>query len=557
MLDAPRRRPLRAGAPVRREEQGAGRQGRRAAGGQAPRRGQQGPRRRRGVHRGGRRLPRRARSGAALAAGGTALRRTGAAAPAPRAAPGIGVKRPREGEPRSPRSRGAVVTACSPRPQHGYRRSVAACREGRPEMPAATPLRSLRRLLAAGCLAALAALASALPPEVQVGGPEIIDHEFDWARDGVYCPSCNFGAGNSRLAYIDRDHNLWVGYVDWYSGSFMPWDGKAKLVDTNTVAPVEIGNGPEWMVSARGSELVYSRWTDGVPRSVSALTLGYARPSGQSPSGWAAGSVEGTQLRVMPVGTMDLADATPSVHYQNVGIGNVPAAIYWRDVVKGAAPEVKLPFTNKDPGMTRRWIPGTRDIIVTAPALHPDSGVAYKQVFIYSSVTGQKQQLTFDPEHKLWAFMWKAPEFGGENVFFVMVGGTRVDVYRNLPRADGTSRWRVVHSISGPPSMPYISSPEPFVHNGQSWVLFSTSANPDLHDFVPSAIAVASADPARPELRVLTSDDNPVRARRDPEYFITANGPYFYYNRYVLAADGKPANEGIFRVDSGLGPPIP
>ncbi|MBZ8141675.1 hypothetical protein CLD22_17430 [Rubrivivax gelatinosus] len=410
----------------------------------------------------------------------------------------------------------------------------------------------------AGLLAALAGGVAAVQPEVQVGNDQIIDHEFDWGRDGVYCPSCNFGAGNARLAYIDRDHNLWVGYVDYYSGDFVPSDGKAKLVDTNTVAPVEIGNGPEWMVSARGSELVYSRWTDGVPHSVSSFTLGYARMSGQSPTGWVAGSVEGSQLRVMPVGTMDLGDATPSLHYQNVGIGGIPAAIYWRDFVRDAPAEVKLPFTNNDPGMTRRWIPGTRDIIITAPALNPDTGLAFKQVFVYSTETGKKQQLTFDATNKLWAFMWKAPEFGNENVFFVMVGGTRIDIYRNLPRADGTARWRVVHSVTGSAATPYISSPEPFVHNGQSWILFSLSANPDLHDFVPSLIAVASADPARPELRILSTDNEPVRARRDPEYFITANGPYIYYNRYILGADQtQQINEGVFRVDTGLGPPLP
>jgi len=32
-------------------------------------------------------------------------------------------------------------------------------------------------------------------PEVQVTASFVIDFEFDWGRDGVYCASCNQGAG--------------------------------------------------------------------------------------------------------------------------------------------------------------------------------------------------------------------------------------------------------------------------------------------------------------------------------------------------------------------------
>ena len=65
-------------------------------------------------------------------------------------------------------------------------------------------------------------------------------------------------------------------------------------------------------------------------------------------------------------------------------------------------------------------------------------------------------------------------------------------------------------------------------------------------------------DPAHPSFRILTSDTPNVRSRRDPEYYITSNGPYIYYNRYVAIVDqpGKAVSEGVFRVDTGLGPPV-
>ena len=82
-------------------------------------------------------------------------------------------------------------------------------------------MRGLARVVAACVLGAgllAPALAQELPREVQVGTREIKDYEFDSARDGVYCPACNYGAGNSRLSYIDAQHNLWVGYVDFDNG---------------------------------------------------------------------------------------------------------------------------------------------------------------------------------------------------------------------------------------------------------------------------------------------------------------------------------------------------
>lgn len=116
-----------------------------------------------------------------------------------------------------------------------------------------------------GALMPWGAWAQAPTKEVQVGARDIVDFEFDWGRNGVQCPTCNFGAGNSRLAYIDDAGNVWVGSVDYNTGRFSPEDGRGILVDSRGVTPGTIGNGPEWLASQRGSELVYSRWMDDRP----------------------------------------------------------------------------------------------------------------------------------------------------------------------------------------------------------------------------------------------------------------------------------------------------
>ena len=55
---------------------------------------------------------------------------------------------------------------------------------------------------------------------------------------------------------------------------------------------------------------------------------------------------------------------------------------------------------------------------------------------------------------------------------------------------------------------------------------------------------------------MLTNDAQTPRLRLDPEYFITAQGPFIYYNRLVPeTASHPPINDGVWRVDTNLGPP--
>lgn len=397
-----------------------------------------------------------------------------------------------------------------------------------------------------------------LPREVQVGTQAIKDYEFDSARDGVYCPSCNYGAGNSRLSYIDGDHNLWVGYVDFDNGYFYPSDGKAVLVDTNTVTATEIGNGPEWVDSKLGSQLVYTRWTDGRSHTVPFLQLGMARAGGD---GWIAGPIPDSSGRVLPVGTDNPSGQYPFLHFQSFTLQARDTTLYWRGMYPGST-EVALPVTSSQAGVTRRWVPGGRDIIITAqeraimPAQPATLTSLTRQVFLYHASTGTIEQLTFDDSNKYWAFMWAAPEFDNEKVFVVMVGGDRLQIYRSMDTGNGDRAWTVIKTITMPEATPYVSSPEPFVYDGKSWISFSLSSDPNGRHFTqPSVIAISGIVPGVDELRVLTSADDPPRVRRDPEYFITAKGPYIYYNRYLPETDSRPAiSEGVFRVDTQLGP---
>jgi hypothetical protein len=117
----------------------------------------------------------------------------------------------------------------------------------------------------------------------------------------------------------------------------------------------------------------------------------------------------------------------------------------------------------------------------------------------------------------------------------------------------------MVYYVPMPEMLPYIWSPEPFVHNGHSFIFFQISSSPKANDLsVPTQIAMTGIDAAHP-FRMLTNDASVRRVRMDPEYYILPGmGPFIYYNRYIPSTPTREViNDGVWRVDTKLGPPDP
>lgn len=402
-------------------------------------------------------------------------------------------------------------------------------------------------LFAFGLVASFAAWAQS-SPEVQVTTSNIPDYEFDTGRSGVFCQTCNFGAGNARLTYTDATGKTWVGQVDFNTGAFYPPDGRGVLLDSNSALVTHFGNGPEWVAGSGGSQIVFTRYPPGPPPGPNTAELAIAHMVNGS---WVTESVPGSRTRVAPLGTLDPADSAPRIHYSS---SSNNSKLYWRSL-DSIGVETTVPTSRTD-GAARRWVPGTRKIIYQAqPPNSPD--LLIDQIFMYDTDTGQREQLTFDAVGKVGAFAWRAPEYNNEIVFLTMaLERGKLLVYRKSVGADNVARWIVVKTITGPPAAPYFWSPEAFVHNGRSYVFMQVSAFLSFADRShPNQIAMSGIDPLRQDFRVLTSDQPP-RLRLDPEYFITAKGPLIYYNRAVPETTTHPAvNDGVWYVDTKLGPP--
>lgn len=383
-------------------------------------------------------------------------------------------------------------------------------------------------------------------PEEQITTTMIGDFEFDSARDGRYCPACNFGDGNSRVVFTATDGSLWLAQVDRASGRFVPADGHGTRLDVNAAYFTDFGNGPSWMFSQRGSELVYTRYQDGLPHSSATAGIAWAHMVG--PGQWTAGPVAGGLGRVNPKGTQETSNATPLVSYGSASRGGA----WWRQGDFNS-PEQALPMGDSNRGLGLRWVQGTQQLLLSGTV----PGSSAKQIFLFDTSTGRTEQITSGPGNKRAQFMFFPPEYGGQAVFFVVVDDVRFDFYWRQADPQTGLAWTRFQSQTPPPELPYIAgSPEAFVHNGRSWLLFTMS---DSNKPAPlTTIALLSLDPAQPELRRLNDADAPARWRSDPEYYIGDTDVYIYYSRAKpLQALLNSTSEGIWRVATGLGPPRP
>ncbi|MBG6078358.1 TolB-like translocation protein [Rubrivivax gelatinosus] len=405
--------------------------------------------------------------------------------------------------------------------------------------------------LALACLALspLSRAATTLP-EVQVTKSPIPDYEFDSARNGKYCASCNGGMGNSLFAFTGADGKLWVGTVDFQTGAFYPPDGHGVLVDTETAPVADFGNGPEWMSGASGSRIVYTRYVTGSTHSESTAQIGMATMVNGT---WTPSVLPNSLGRATPDGSKDDSDTNPRINY----ISADKSALFWRQM---SAPgvEVTMPIADLTGGNSRRWVPGTRKIIFQGH--NPSDARLVDQVYTYDTDSGAVEQLTFDAVGKYGAFMWKAPEYGNEYVFFTMADFRRkILVYRKIAGTDGVKRWTVIKTITPPTKLPYFWSPEVFTHNGRSYIFTVVSPSNQFWDkSYPTHLAISGIDPLKQNFKMLTNDTTKPRVRLDPEYFITAKGPFIYYNRLVPATTEYPdgVNDGVWYVDTGLGAPL-
>jgi hypothetical protein len=361
---------------------------------------------------------------------------------------------------------------------------------------------------------------------------DMLDGEFNQAR--------------AQYVWCDSVGRLWVANVNRNTGLLEPANGKGTLVDAAALSTQDMQltyNGPEWVSAAGGDRIVYTKFPVNVPHTLGNARLASARET--APNTWAVEMLPSGLARNAPYASHDADDPRPRISY--VGLTGLH---YWRelDLPSSEEPLPNLPASPR----SVRFVDGARAVV------YPLVVNGISQVFRYDLDSKALEQLTFDEGDKdleTAPWIWQAPELGGAETLLTVVNYSELRIYVRTVDAHGASVWvrGVTHGLGATQK---VTSPEPFVYGGRSYVFFAVASQAN---GFPSDIWLVDIDEAAPMMRRL-NDDQQLRARIDPEVFITDAGPYIYFNRYnATKVPGKPycgtCAEGLYRAYTGLAPP--
>ena len=360
------------------------------------------------------------------------------------------------------------------------------------------------------------AAAQALPSDEFLAPADfVIDDQVVSDPDEMSLVDMEFNQRDGLFAWQDDQDNLWVAQVDPVTGDFMPRNGKGELVATGLVPIKETANGPEWIDTEDGMEIVFS--LQGFTRQV-----GHAW---RTNAGWTYESIRRGRFRYNPYGSKDENDPAPRILYWfETREGRLA---YWREL-DDPSTEQRI---SDDSIVFPSWVDGARAILVTA------NFGGFKQCSWHDIDTGVKTQISTDPEDKRFGKAWRAPEYGdGWVAMCANSSGSRLGIYLR-----SGSTWQNIGFIY-PPSGNALYSVEYFVYGGRSYITMLTTVGEKNNDVWVVGIDFSNLIQRRVNPDVAMD-------RRDPEVFITAKGPYVYYMERTGRALGI-----IHRASTGLGP---
>jgi hypothetical protein len=416
------------------------------------------------------------------------------------------------------------------------------------------------------------------------------DIEFDWARDGLYCATCNFGMSNSQVNWTDRNNNLWVSGINHVTGAWTPISGQETLVDN--AAPMSFfwqdwGNGPEWAFSTPVpgqnpiSQLVYTGYASGQQPVWEYAGAAFATLTAAST--WSTAFLPKDYYPVLFNTVLPLASQCPSDPVAQSVFENLatPTVMYTEAVSSTVSGPTATPFGYFANGIGERFVPCAND------TNNPAEGTRWltfqgdvtigtntlQQVFWYDMDTQAVQQLTFDPTTKQRAVLFKAPDFpdssgNAQYVLMTLAADMEIQIYvQNGNYPNGAPLMQLVNTIYSPdPVEPYMFDPKAFINctaahpQCQTYVVMGLSevANSQQTESQPNGLGVTSINPATPMFEVLaTAQSSPPTQRLDPKFFITSQyGPLVYYAKMNALTLTQPYAElGIYYINMQLGAP--
>lgn len=376
-----------------------------------------------------------------------------------------------------------------------------------------------RRLIAAYLVASVHAAAHAayvfVPEDVLVSDPNLSlkDPEFD--------------LGENRMVWQDSSGTLWLAYVHPDTGAIVPSTGQGQQLATGLAGLFAVGNGPEFGYGAGETFICYTKSV----REKHALGVARRGPDGT----WTSSVLNEGLNRFRPLATTrGTPDPGRLVYVQEPDSG--PNVVSWR-VLDDPATERTFTTVGTIGG---RWVDTERAFVT----VNKIAGVS--QVFWVDIDTEVVTQITTESDQKVDAFPWYDPEYGV--LIAANINDTQVAIYREI---EGV--WTRIYSFAIPSEFPFISSPEPLVHNGKSFITViatqSVGVGPLVHfPSGPGEVWIAGLNPDAPFFRRIDSGENGPK-RSEPEPFIIDDDPVVYFTQ----KDPSTNNATLRLARTGLG----
>lgn len=339
-----------------------------------------------------------------------------------------------------------------------------------------------------------------------------------------------FDQVGNRMLWQDLDGNMWLSDVDPVTGDILPSTGQGLLVDSGLANLVAIGNGPEFGYGADGVFLCYTK------RNAAGRFLGIAK---QDVAGnWLPSIQEMANDRYRPICTTPGTPDAGRIVYVNAS-DPTQKTVSWRNI-DDAASERTFTTIGEIGG---RWAEGERAFVSAKEVL------GIKQLFWVDIDTDEVTQITFDSDDKFNIFLWHAPEYD-DLLMLAAINFTEVGIFKRI-----NSIWRRIYTFSLPSNFGFVSSPEPFVHNGKSFVtvIAAKELGADPLPFLPkgtSELWIANINPSQPFFRRIDNGEPGIR-RSEPEPFMLSTGPAVYFTQN----DAATGNTNLRLADTGLGSP--
>lgn len=285
-----------------------------------------------------------------------------------------------------------------------------------------------------------------------------------------------------QVAWGDQDNNLWLADVDPSTGRFIPEDGRGRFL--GEAGPVlRTQNVSDWALSQEGPSVHFTGYDENGVFQMYRTFIEEGSPIREQ-------ITFGARPRYAAFPSRDPQDPVARILYLkalNMDTTYTVFGEFWKYEDQPDNTEQQLPGPQVSDTDAPRWIPGEQAV---ATKVVLDNGE--QQAARYDILSGETTVLTQTPGIKRETWFFNAPEYGGEQLFYTIVGNEVVEVQRQI-EGEWTPIRRITIPKEGDEDIELLS-PEPFAFQGRTYIMTSASSGNRYSD--PSDMWVLSIDGA-------------------------------------------------------------